>query len=194
MFWHGSRRPWAPASLLCLLSLVSGCGGLPQLQRPGGSAPSVTEGNVKVKPGQPWSIGSMMLCLSAPGTATITAVRTLHPVGAIRVQAYAVRPSPAGPMLGDAIHPLSALGFPQSHQVQVVCGSRKRAPVELGVQLAKASPEPVGAGGFILDYQIDGHDATMTFPVGVFMCSPSDAGPPCRRLERRLESYEAGLS
>ncbi|HET6380165.1 MAG TPA: hypothetical protein VFH63_03910 [candidate division Zixibacteria bacterium] len=43
---------------------------------------------------QPRSVGSMSLCLTSPGTATITRVALRQPTGDIRVDAFAVRPSP----------------------------------------------------------------------------------------------------
>ena len=115
----------------------------------------------------------------------------------MRVQAFAVRPNPfvkGGGGLGDDFQPLSRVGFPRSHRIRAVCGSRTGASVELGIQLSKQSRQPVGAAGWLIDYRVNGHSATMTFPMGVFMCSPGDAGQACRRLEHHLESVEADVS
>src|SRR5690348_16685613 len=92
--WCGWRRATALLIVGCL-AMVAGCVQQPELRMPGGMvATRVTEGNDRVMPGRPWSIGSMMLCLSGPGSARITAVRPWRPVGRIRVQAFAVRPNP----------------------------------------------------------------------------------------------------
>ncbi|HET8561641.1 MAG TPA: hypothetical protein VFL69_14050 [Marmoricola sp.] len=63
--------------------------------------------------------------------------------------------------------------------------------MELGVQLSKQSRQPAGTAGWLIDYRVNGHSATMTFPIGVFMCSPAAAGQACHRLEQRLEKLEA---
>jgi hypothetical protein len=53
---------------------------------------SVAMGNVAY--GEPRSVGAMELCLTSPGTATITRVTLHEPTGDIRVEAFGVRPNP----------------------------------------------------------------------------------------------------
>lgn len=49
----------------------------------------------KVSPSHHALQGEMILCLTGPGRAVITAVRPIHPTGTIDVVGFAVRPNPA---------------------------------------------------------------------------------------------------
>lgn len=107
--------------------LVSACAGGwsgPSL-RPAGSPNTSMGGFTKVSPAHHALLGSMLLCLTGPGRAVITAVRPNQPAGSIEVVGYAVRPNPlltGGDMLGTEYGTLRTNGFSADRTVDVSCG------------------------------------------------------------------------
>ena len=188
----GRARRW-----LLVAAVLSGAGALaacePQvrLQMPEPMNSQVVEGVPNVRPHRPVSIGEMVVCVSSPGAVTITSVVPVHPVGRLRVQAFAVRPNPflekpRGTQLGDAPGPLSSAGFKPSHRVDVVCGTRP-GWYELGLQLVKSSDEPASAAGWLIRDRSGDQEGKLTIPLGVVLCSqPSASASGCRRLTARL--------
>lgn len=88
-----SGRRLAVASLAAALTLA-GCGQATDLRLEGAPGTAVGTGVRDVPTGQPVSFGSIMLCLSQPGSAALRSVAVHQPTGDIEVQAFAVRPNP----------------------------------------------------------------------------------------------------
>lgn len=193
-----SPRTYVTASASAALAAVAALLGVwwaggasgPTLQIAGGipAGQTVLEGVGSVKPGAPQSPGSMTVCLSGPGRATITSVRPWKPVGRVIVQAFAVRPSPfmqdpPGMGLGDDTGPLSKFGFTGSHVVDIACNSRAGAAYELAIQVTKPTGRQVGAAGWVISYVSGGRRSQLTFPLAVKLCSGRADAPTCRRLD-----------
>ena len=188
----GRARRWLlMAGVLSGACALAACEPRVRLQMPGPMNSHVVEGVANVRAHHPVSIGEMVVCVSSPGAVTITSVEPVHPVGRMRVQAFAVRPNPfltkpRGTQLGDALGPLSASGFKHSHRVDVVCGTRP-GWYELGLQLVKSSDEPASAAGWLVRYRSGDQEGKLTIPLGVVLCSqPSASAAGCRRLTDRL--------
>lgn len=165
---------------------VAACQPDVRLQLPHTPPNHVVEGMARVPAGRPASFGGMVVCLSSPGRATITSVVPVDPVGGLRVQALAVRPN-SPEQLGSDRKTLAALGFGHSHVVDVACSVRAGAGYELALQLVKPTSAPASAAGWLIHYRSGGQAGTVTWPLGVVVCSERDPdAPACRRLERRV--------
>ena len=158
---------------------------------------SLAMSNVAVQ--EPFSFGSIDLCVTAPARATIVGVSLSHVIGDVRVDAFAVRPNPffAGePMLGGQRITLVeyASGF-QPNGPQVISGTcprdliaptdaEARAVFELGVQVQLVSGETGGGTALDVRYQIDdGPERGVTVPFGIWLCTstcPPDIGASAR--------------
>lgn len=137
------------------------------------------------EPTESLSFGSIMLCVSAKASATITTVRLDQPQGDLRVEAFAVRsnPIPNGPALGSEQGTLTEFDpafVPADVQhVAGVCPADPSAPTpaeattltELGVQVRLASGDVGGGRALDVDYQIDGQSRTLTVPFGIWLCA-----------------------
>ncbi len=156
----------------------------------GNSAVSVAISNTPY--GAPRSVGSIMLCLTSPGTATITGVALHEPSGEIRVDAFAVRPNPftqGQDGLGTDDRSLAsfAAGFDPggTQRVSGVCPADAQASdavqasdtpndaqsSELGVQVSLAAGEMGGGKGLAVTYDIAGTEGTAVIPFGIWLCA-----------------------
>ena len=100
-----------------------------------------------VSPSDHALLGGMVLCVTGPGSAVITAVKPIHPTGAIEVVAYATRPNPAltgGEQLGVESGTLRAYGFTANRTVNAQCGDGDSSP---GYELALELSVPPGLDG-----------------------------------------------
>jgi hypothetical protein len=169
--------------------LLSGCvlAGGPQLSVVGDPTTRVGISADNIAAGRPFSFGSIMLCVSAPTTATISAVSIDKPEGGIRVDAFATRPNPftrgedgLGSQAKTLVEfsPSFAPGARQS--VTGVCpgsGATSEPGLdagvsELGVQVSWDGVGPY-AGGPALDvtYSIGGQAHTLVVLFGIWLCA-----------------------
>ena len=134
----------------------------------------------------------MLLCLTAPGRATISRVTPMDPIGHVEVVRFAVRPNPliATPpadTLGSDFGSLADGGFTTNATVDQACGDDKHGyGSELGLELVVPADENAVAHGWRIDYQADGDAGSTTFPLTVVLCSTPDAdadAPACHTLE-----------
>jgi hypothetical protein len=185
-----SGRLLAFASLVATLSLA-GCGPTTDLRMVPGTA--VGTGVRDIPTGQPVSFGSIMLCLSQPGSAALRSVAVHQPTGDIEVQAFAVRANPfirGLDGIGSARGAISDLHTDldpsaPTKSVGGVCAADPAKPtdaesarlVELVVQVARGGDD-AAAGGQALDvvYDVDGSTRTTVVPFGVWLCAA--ACPP----------------
>jgi len=163
---------------------LSGCGAHAQLRMVGPNTASLAIDDAAYD--APRSIGSMMLCVTSPATATITGVTPHQPSGDIRVEAFSVRPNPFArglDGLGDDLRPLADIGAGfDPGAVQTVSG---RCPtdtqlddstiaaqvVELGVQVSWSSGDVAGTTGLDVGYEVAGSTATAFIPFGIWLCA-----------------------
>lgn len=140
--------------------------------------------------GHPESVGGVLICLSRPGSAKITAVRPYHVVGGFKVEAYAVRPDPyvsGRDSLGNADGPLTSNGFGTDHVVDVKCDRDHRKPAyELGLQVTRTTSADAGAAGFDVYYRSQGHTGMFTVPYAQVACSGNGQGPGCANILNAL--------
>jgi hypothetical protein len=141
-----------------------------------------------VSSGQPYSFGSILLCVSGRVTAIITGVSVTKPQGSIRVETFALRPNPftrGQQGLGGERSALTVASrdfVPTGQQaVSGQCPSDQSSAAqtdqlgplsELGVEV---SWDGVGqyAGGHGLDvaYTVDGHEQDLIIPFGIWLCA-----------------------
>jgi hypothetical protein len=161
---------------------------------PTDSTASVAMGNAAY--GEPRSVGSMSLCLTSPGVATITRVALHEPTGDIRVDAFGVRPNPfVGGLdaVGTTTVPLEEIGggfeLGGVQQVSEVCPTEAQGadPTyqstlgEFAVQVSWASGDVSGGAGLDVTYEIAGVERTAVIPFGIWLCArtcPDDVGAP----------------
>ncbi len=185
---------------LVLVVLLSGlgsaaCGGAqPALRMPNDDTSKWSVAMSNVAYGEPRSVGSMSLCLTSTGTATITRVDLHQPSGAIRLEAFAVRPNPSARGLngvGTDLIPLAEIGGgfdPGGIQtVSIVCPTQAQMadPAigatlnEFAVQVSWTAGDVSGGTGLDVTYEIAGVERTAVIPFGIWLCArtcPDDVG------------------
>jgi hypothetical protein len=173
-----------------VLPVAAACSPAPTLRMVGDSTASVAISNTPY--GDPRSVGSIMLCLTSPGTATITGVALHEPSGEIRVDAFAVRPNPftqGQDGLGTDDRSLASFAADfdpgGTQRVSGVCPADAQAsdavqasdtPIdaqasELGVQVSLAAGETGGGRGLDVTYDLGGTKRTAVIPFGVWLCA-----------------------
>ena len=131
------------------------------------------------------SFGSVPVCLSHPGRATITEVRPYHRDGELAVQTYAVRRNPyltgSGELYGGARSTLRAQGFSSGRVVTAKCGMRDGEAVmfELGIQLRKHSTY-ASAAGWIVYWKSKTASGHFYVPVAIALCPGSPTTKACK--------------
>lgn len=183
-----NRRTFRATVAGFLITLATACGGWsgPSL-RPAGNPNTSMGGFPQVNAGHHALLGSMLLCLTGPGRAVITAVRPIHPTGTIEVVDYAVRPNPlltGGEMVGTEYGTLRTRGFTANRTVDTPCGADNSGHgYELGLELSVRHGTNAATNGWEIDYRIGGHTASTTFPQGAILCSTASLDDkPCKPL------------
>jgi hypothetical protein len=193
---HGNRRTRAVILITALLALGAGTTtrdtARPQLRLVDDGGAQLSMSNRAY--GDPASIGAMMLCLTSPGTATITRVAVHDSSDTIRVEAFAVRRNPHTrglDGLGTDPRPLAEIGggFDPAgvQQVSGVCPTEAELDdtavssrlSELGVQLSWSSGDIAGGSGVDVTYESAGVEATAVIPFAIWFCAavcPDDVG------------------
>lgn len=162
----------------------------PALRMAGDSTVSVAISNTPY--GDPRSVGSIMLCLTSPGTATVTGVALHEPSGEIRVDAFAVRPNPfprGHDALGTDERPLASFAADfdpgGTQRVSGVCPANTQASdavqasdtiidaqaSELGVQVSLPAGEMGGGKSLDVTYDLGGTKRTAVIPFGIWLCA-----------------------
>ncbi|MDH4335139.1 MAG: hypothetical protein OEW24_07775, partial [Chloroflexota bacterium] len=134
---------------------------------------------------QPRSVGSISLCLTEAGTATITSAAIHGAAGDIRVEAFAVRPNPFARGL-DAVGAESRTlveidsGFDPGavQQVSAVCPAEGQMDdesvtsliPEFAVQVSWSSGDLAGGDGIDVNYEINGSQHTALVPFAIWVC------------------------
>lgn len=181
------RRAWLGIGIVLTLVLsVAACGSSPELRMAGnpGNAAAIAMEDVPLD--TPISFGGVMLCVSAPATATIRAVAVHQATGDIEVQAFAVRLNPfmrgldglgnqrstiadlhldfdpTAPATVSGECPDDAASLPPSVSAQLV---------ELAVQVARRSGDAGGGPALDVTYELGGGTRTAIIPFGVWLCA-----------------------
>jgi hypothetical protein len=169
------------------LAIVNpGCGGsTTRLQFAGGQfTPSgLVLGSMRT--GEDGDVGAILVCLTQPGRATITAVRPVNPNGGLRVSRFAVRLNPyltGKEGLGGGDGSLSAHGFGRDQVVEAKCGVRHGGAVadEIGLELSRPSSRDAAAAGLDIDYRLNGRRGRLWLTYALALCSDSSSGSACK--------------
>ncbi len=128
---------------------------------------------------------------AGPGRAVITAVKPIHPVGAIEVLDYATRPNPiltGGEQVGTEYGTLRTHGFTANRTVDAPCGANDSGHgYELALEMSVPPGTNAGTSGWEVDYAIGDHTASVTVPLGAVLCStPNIDDPPCQHVRQQL--------
>ena len=140
-------------------------------------------------------LGGMVLCLTGPGSAVITAVKPIHPTGAIGVVDYATRPNPGqtgGEQLGVGYGALRTHGFTANRTVNAQCGDGDSGQGdELALELSVPPGTNEATTGWEIDYRVGDQAASITFPQGAVLCSTrSIDDEPCKHLWQQFGLHE----
>jgi hypothetical protein len=153
-----------------------------------GTPNDVGEGAAHIRTGQPVSVGSMSLCLSRAGRATIDDVSLVGPVGGIEVDGWTLvnHPKQATEMfVGTDRRTLRSYGYPLTHTVDMTCpGSPDVQSLdELVVQVERTDDRDAGSHAFRIDWTSNDDHGSLVFPLAIALCQErsSDAAP-CRAL------------
>ena len=184
-----ARRAVRPAVAGFLVMLAAACSGAGPELRPGGNGPPNTSmaGIPAVSAAHYALLGGMVLCVTGPGSAVITAIKPIHPTGAIKVIDYATRPNPGqtgGEQLGVDYGTLRTHGFTANRTVNAQCGDGDSGQGdELGIAVSVPPGTNAGTTGWEIDYRIGDHTASTSFPLGAILCStPSLHDEPCKHV------------
>jgi hypothetical protein len=180
-------------AVLLIAPCAASCGGAePALRTPTDNKASVAMSNAAY--GEPRSVGAMELCLTSPGSATITKVALHQPSGDIRVEAFGVRPNPyVRGLNGVGVQAIRLAevggGFDLDgvQQVSEVCPTEGQLAdrdvgatlKEFAVQVSWSSGDVSGGTGLDVTYEIEGVHRTAAIPFGIWLCAgtcPDDVG------------------
>lgn len=191
------------ATILIAAVVLGGCSASGPALEMAGEPGSGGEAQPAIRANTPWILDIPgMLCLSEPGQVTITAV-AIHPgvglpLGGLRVEAFATRPSPfirGGMGLSTLQTTLAAYGHgfvPGGPQVAVAAPGTTcptaadaylwRGGTELGLQVSKDQPGLAGGAGVDVTYRSAGVSHTLLIPFAIVLCPQTgpnaDCGPP----------------
>jgi hypothetical protein len=176
-----------------MVLLVAACGahaetGLLRVLGCDGCSGSVEQGFVS--PNEHISFGSVILCLSQPGSVTVTDVSLVNVEGSLRVDAFAFRPNPyvrGQPAVGAERATLVDLGFdPAAPQVvDTPCPADlgqvtpETGGSEIAVELSYTDGEVAQSRSLKVTYQDDAshRSATMSVPLGLGLCRDACPDP-----------------
>ena len=179
------RTQWATAGIVALLCLTS-CSTGPDIRGTVTDSPEEVVLQLPGEPGpaaagvplpavdRPLSVGlDPVVCLSGPGSVTITGVRGRGATANLAVEDFAVRSNPSltGDLrLGEERVPLAEAGFDTSkHEVDVACG-KGGTGYEVGVQVARTGPGIATTRGFYLDWSSGDRSGSLLVPLAVLLC------------------------
>jgi hypothetical protein len=177
----------AASAIVLMVLFVAACGSIaPELRMAGDPSTKVGITLSNTPHHAPRSIGSMMLCLSGPGTATITRVALHEPSGDARVDAFAVRPNPFAQGLNGVgaedrtlveIGGGFAPGAAQQVDGECLTAAEMNDPAitsrlkEFAVQVASWSGDVAGGTALDVTYAIGGVERTALVPFAIWLCT-----------------------
>jgi len=197
------NHPRALALVWLAVVTVGGCSTSgPYLRVPGQDPPAPSELVMYGEQnGQSMTVGDIMLCISEPGSVTVTDVAFSGAYGDVSIEAFAVRPNPAtqhANLIGSTSTPLAdigdgfVVGGPQV--IDAVCPTPEQfatstSDYELAIQISRSSGSLGGGSGLIITYDSSGQRRSYTVPYAFWLCSgtqpangePSNfaSPPPC---------------
>lgn len=121
-------------------------------------------------PGRLSTFGSIPLCLTKPGAATIISVVPRGGGGGLNITAFAVRPGTAGSGFGAGHRSLQAEGFPTTAIVSTICGSVSAD--ELGLTVQRTGDGNGQYTSLRVNYQVAGKHLSAVIPMGLKICGP----------------------
>ena len=147
------------------------------------------DGQENVSAGTSWSFGITTLCLTAPGSVTITGVAFDQPTGGLHIEAFATRPNPY-PLgksgLGAEPTPLASLGggfvLGGLQPIDSVCpkpGDEQSwtGGSEFAIQASKTVSGMAKSASLVVTYVTAGSSRTLAIPFGVSLCAVGPQGP-----------------
>lgn len=177
------------ATSLFFAACLSGCSASgPELRVPGTMGPA-GDSQENVQAGASWSFGITTLCLTGPGSVTVTDVAFEQPTGGLRIEAFATRPNPyplgqAG--LGAEPGTLASLGrgfvLGGLQPIDTVCpkpGEEQSwtGGSELAIQASKTLSGMARSSSLVVTYATAGLTRTLAIPFGISLCAVGTQGP-----------------
>ncbi|MCV2394102.1 hypothetical protein OEB99_07275 [Actinotalea sp. M2MS4P-6] len=164
----GGRAVWWIATVL----LVSACGASPhgEVRWPHGAGDWSGVGTDDVAPGDPVTLGGLVLCVDGAQTGEVLAVRA--PEGsAVDVTAFTTRPQDRYEMYGGDRIALEDTGIPTGvGAVSTPCGAE--LGTELIVEVRSDGAAVARAGMLLVDYRVGSARGTTEVGFGVALCAP----------------------
>ncbi|TDC46943.1 hypothetical protein E1212_25630 [Jiangella ureilytica] len=150
------------------------------------------------RPGQPYAFEEMTLCLDEPGSAVVTKVAPIDPLGGFEVLGFSVRPAGHGRHANDLEQPtdrLAAAGYPADGPMVVddVCPDDQTGEggtiFNLGVEVTYSATDAGTASGFLVTYESGGESLTVVRPFGVSLCAAPQQEPTPPECETRIVEH-----
>lgn len=195
-----SRRKRGAALLVAATVAAStGCSGIggdrPHLIRLLGNPAHATGGWPGVSPTHHADVGSMIVCASSPGIH-IESVRPVGTEGTIHVVAFRVRPSPfvsGAQGVGAEYGSLDSLGLAAKDRTVVPCSSKGgNAGSEIAIEMSIPAGANAAARGWTITASDGKRSSSVTFPLGVVLCSaPTMDAPACQTFQRAWSGHAA---
>jgi hypothetical protein len=118
----------------------------------------------------PWSFGAVALCLTGPGTVTVTGVHPIGGNGQLKLLGFATRPMPKS-ALGAAQETLTQFGFPSSATVTTTCVNG--LATELGTTWQRTGSGNGRFDNLRVDYTSAGKAHSLMVPWRLKLCGPA---------------------
>lgn len=128
---------------------------------------------------EPYTFGSIPLCLRGQGRAVIDRVEPLGAQGGMKVDAFAVRPLSSN-MLGAEQVALAATGFGSATEVTQDCATAPGGS-ELAIQLSKTANGNARTTSLLVAWHSDTESGEVTIPGHIVLCQgPNQDVPDCQ--------------
>ncbi|SEF13990.1 hypothetical protein [Jiangella alba] len=185
------------AAVAAVLMLVAACSDEPpRLYDPGYGA---GRGIYDTRPGLPYAFDEMTLCLDEPGSAVVTDVSPIEPIGGFEVLGFSVLPveGPYVGHLGEPTQRMAEAGYPTRGPMVVddACPDEQSGEggtvFTLGIEVAYTDAEAGSASGFLVTYESGGEVFTVVKPFGISLCAAPQQDPPPPECETRIVDIES---
>ncbi len=125
---------------------------------------------------EPYTFGSIPVCLRGQGRAVIDRVETLGAQGGMKVDAFAVRPLSSN-MFGAEQVALASTGFGSATEVTQDCATAPGGS-ELAVQLSKTANGNARTRSLLVSWHSDSESGEVTIPGHIVLCQGPDQDIP----------------